>query len=165
MLHPFEGGLVLLLVFAANAAPVLQFRLFGPSTPVDFGVTWPDATPLLGPSKTWRGLAAGVALPALLGSGIGPAPRSGFMLGLAVGGLAMLGDLLASFIKRRLRLPSGARATGLDQLPEALLPALGASLLLPLGAIDIALIALGFAAIEMLLSPWLYRLGLRKHPY
>ena len=42
--------------------------------------------------------------------------------GLAVG--AMAGDLVSSFMKRRLRLKSEAQAVGLDQIPEVLLPLL-----------------------------------------
>ena len=41
------------------------------------------------------------------------------VFGLAFSALSMAGDLLSSFIKRRRGLPSGARSTALDQLPEA----------------------------------------------
>lgn len=44
------------------------------------------------------------------------------LCGILVGAYAMLGDLLSSFLKRRIRLPSSSRAPVLNQLPEALLP-------------------------------------------
>ena len=42
--------------------------------------------------------------------------------GLVVASVAMSGDLLSSFLKRRLSLPPSSRATGIDQIPECLLP-------------------------------------------
>jgi len=152
---------VLLLVFAANAAPVILHRLIGVTAALDGGRTLADGRPLFGPSKTRAGLVAGMLAPALISSVTG----FGLLLGLIVGLLAMAGDLLASFIKRRMGLASEAQAIGLDQLPESLLPAIGASMLLPLGWADILAVGFGFMILEMLLSPLLHRLGLRKHPY
>src|SRR5690606_6647640 len=88
---------------------------------IDGGVTLADGRALFGATKTWRGLVgsmlATTSLAVLLGLG--------WRVGLLVAAGAMLGDLLSSFSKRRLGFASSARAPGLDQLPEALLPALG----------------------------------------
>jgi len=56
----------LILVCAANGAPVLFARLLGTrfARPVDGGIVLRDGHPLLGRSKTWRGLAAAVVLAA-----------------------------------------------------------------------------------------------------
>ena len=43
-------------------------------------------------------------------------------LGAMVGALAMAGDMISSFIKRRMGMVVSSQAPGLDQVPEALLP-------------------------------------------
>src|SRR5271168_5396155 len=54
----------LILISAANGAPVLLARLLGTrfARPIDGGVVLRDGYPLLGRSKTWRGLAAAIVL-------------------------------------------------------------------------------------------------------
>ena len=154
---------LLVLLFAANGAPVAAWRLLGDrwSRPVDGGRRAPDGRPWLGPSKTWRGLVAALAL----------TPAVAWMLGLdAVTGLlvasgAMAGDLLSSFLKRRRGLPSSAQALGLDQIPESLLPALLSAPRLGTAPLDWLLVVLAFMALELLVSRLLYRLRLRKRPY
>src|SRR5208282_506194 len=56
----------LILISAANGAPVLFARLLGTrfARPIDGGIVLGDRHPLLGRSKTWRGLAAAVVLTA-----------------------------------------------------------------------------------------------------
>ncbi len=113
---------LLLLLAVANMAPIGATWLLGSrwSHPLDGGCRFVDGRPLLGPSKTWRGLAA-----AVLGCTVA-APLMGLpaSAGAALGLLAMAGDAASSFAKRRLGIASGGRATGLDQVPEALLPLL-----------------------------------------
>ena len=53
------------------------------------------------------------------------APGLPATVGTPLGGGAMLGDALSSFIKRRMGAAPSSRATGLDQIPEALLAAAG----------------------------------------
>lgn len=113
------GELVLLLV-AANATPVILSLLFGDrwNQPVDRGLVLPDGRPLLGPSKTIRGLLGSITVCALLA----PLFDLSHLQGAGFGALAMLGDIASSFCKRRLGLHSGDSAPLLDQLPETLLP-------------------------------------------
>jgi CDP-2,3-bis-(O-geranylgeranyl)-sn-glycerol synthase len=85
--------------------------------------------------------------------------------GAIIGTLAMLGDLLASFCKRRLDYPPSSHAIGLDYLPESLLPLLLIAPLFPLGFFTVLLVASGFYVVASLLSRIFYRLGIRKHPY
>ena len=56
------------LIGAANAAPVVLKRLLSDrySTPVDGGLVLRDGRRLLGPSKTWRGVAFAIFVPACL---------------------------------------------------------------------------------------------------
>ncbi len=154
---------LLVLLTLANGSPVIAARLFGSywTAPMDGGHLWRDGRPILGPSKTWRGLVAGVATCTLA------APEAGYSFGFGAvfGVLALLGDAFSSFIKRRMGLPSSARASGLDQLPEAVFPALFAWLWLSLQFWQVVGAVLLFVAGNMLLSPLLFRLGIRRQPH
>ena len=86
-------------------------------------------------------------------------------LGGAFGLLAMLGDLLASFIKRRRKLPPSSMVTGLDQIPEALLPSLITAPFLELSWFEITLTVALFFFFEVVFSPVLYRWNIRQRPY
>lgn len=54
--------------------------------------------------------------------------------------------------------------TGLDQIPEALFPALTALPYLDLSALDVAIIVTLFFLLDIAVSPVLYRLRIRKIP-
>lgn len=154
---------LLVLLVVANGAPVLARKLLRQrfSRPIDNGRLWRDQRPLLGPSKTWRGLGSG-----LLASGLASwALGLGLVFGLLFGLLALLGDLASSFCKRRLGLTASARATGLDQLPEAILPLLLAMAWLALAWYWALAVALAFMAVDILVSPLLHRLGIRRQPH
>ncbi len=113
--------LVVLFVLWINFAPPLAHLLLGDrfQRPVDGGRRWRDGLPLLGPHKTLRGVSAGLA------AGCVVAPFLGMTLWEGIGGAAaaMTGDLISSFIKRRLNLASGRAFFLLDQLFEVALPA------------------------------------------
>ena len=159
----FQGARLLLLLSIANLAPILLFSLAGrqPGARLDGGLNFFDRRPLLGPSKTVRGVAAAVVAAALVAPLLGFSPY----LGAVVGGFSMLGDALSSFCKRRLGLPASAKATGLDQIPEALLPLLVVADPLLLSPLQIAAVTLAFFALEIPISRLLFRLGLRDHPH
>jgi CDP-2,3-bis-(O-geranylgeranyl)-sn-glycerol synthase len=154
---------LLLLLGVANSAPILVKRLLGArwSAPLDAGLRFVDGRPLLGPSKTVRGLVVAVAAAALTAPLIGLSP----VHGAEIGAFAMLGDALSSFVKRRLGISSSGRATGLDQIPEALLPLLVVRATLGLSALQIAAITLAFFALEIPLARLSFWLGLRNRPY
>jgi CDP-2,3-bis-(O-geranylgeranyl)-sn-glycerol synthase len=111
---------LLLLLVTANGAPLIVGLLLGTrlDRPLDGNLRFLDGRPLLGPSKTIRGLISAVVATALLAPLLGLAPARGAAFGL----LAMSGDLLSSFIKRRLRIAPSHSAPLLDQLPETLVP-------------------------------------------
>jgi CDP-2,3-bis-(O-geranylgeranyl)-sn-glycerol synthase len=129
--------------------------------PVDFGVRLADERPLFGTSKTWRGLAAALIASALCG------PLLGYSVGfsLVFAALAMLGDLVSSFLKRRRGLAPSDQCLGLDQLPEAILPCAFAVPAAGLPWWSLILLPLVFMALELLVSRPLYRLRIRKRPY
>jgi CDP-2,3-bis-(O-geranylgeranyl)-sn-glycerol synthase len=86
-------------------------------------------------------------------------------IGALVGSLAMAGDLVSSFLKRRMALPPSSRASGLDQLPEALFPLLVCRNPLSLTIADIGVTAALFFIGEVLLSRVFYAFRLRDRPY
>jgi CDP-2,3-bis-(O-geranylgeranyl)-sn-glycerol synthase len=159
---PVEWGL-LLLILVANGAPVLSARLCGSrgDRPLDSGWILADGHRLLGDSKTWRGVLAAILATGLCAMLLDWPVGVGMIMGLA----AMLGDVLSSFIKRRLGLDSSSRAVGVDQIPEALLPLLAVAETFALDGRTIAMIVVGFAVLELTLSPLFYWLGIRKRPY
>ena len=162
-MHPRVIFQLTILLMVANGTPLVVKDLLGTrfSYPIDGRVRWMDGQPFLGSSKTIRG----VVLSILATSGCAPLAGLGWQLGAAVGSIAMAGDLSASFLKRRLRLPSGSRATGLDQVPESLLPLLACAEALSLTVTDIMLTVSIFVVGEVILSRLLYRFRLRDRPY
>ena len=141
--------LVLLLVIT-NATPVVLRLLAGKrwSRPLDGNRLFLDQKPLLGPSKTLRGILGAVVVTAL----VAPLFHLTIVEGAVFASLAMTGDICSSFIKRRLGIVSSRSVPLLDQLPETLLPlwglqaALGASLYEMLAAVTL------FIVIDLLLS-------------
>jgi CDP-2,3-bis-(O-geranylgeranyl)-sn-glycerol synthase len=102
--------------------------LAGGGPPIDGGRTL-GGRRLLGDGKTWRGTIAGVAAGAALAlaldasasavwevSGIDAVPGFPIAIVVALPLGAMLGDVVASFLKRRLDRERGAAVPGLDQL-------------------------------------------------
>jgi CDP-2,3-bis-(O-geranylgeranyl)-sn-glycerol synthase len=77
----------------------------------------------------------------------------------------MVGDLFSSFFKRRLNMPSSSRASGLDQIPESLFPALACRNFLGLTPADIVVCVVVFFVGEVVLSRLLYAFRLRDRPY
>lgn len=141
--------MLLALVVLANALPALLGLLLGPARPLDGGRCLPlDGRPLLGRSKTWQGLVASL-IGTVLGALVLGLP---WTLGLEVAAGAMLGDLAASFIKRRLGRPPSTSVPLLDQVPEALVPALAAKAQLALGWPDLWVLVLAFIAIDIVLT-------------
>ena len=111
---------------------------FGGGTPVDGGKECKDGRRLIGNGVTWKGLINGTILGTLVGAVLGiigtfygdlsvltggiidlPVYGSiigGLILGFLMAFGALLGDLVVSFIKRRIGLQSGEPAPIMDQL-------------------------------------------------
>lgn len=154
---------ILLLLFAANGAPILLRKLLGNrcAWPVDAGWALPDSGRFLGESKTWRGIAGALLAGAVAGWALG----FGAGAGLAVGAMAMAGDLCSSFTKRRLGIPASGMALGLDQIPESLFPLLWMRAEWNLGLAQVFGLAAAFWVLELAVSRVLWRLHIRKQPY
>lgn len=154
-------ALVWLLV--ANGAPIIAGKMLGKrgTRPLDNGLVLRDGHRLFGDKKTWRGVFSAIFLTALMATLEGREPLTGALFGA----LAMAGDLLASFIKRRRGNAESSRARGLDTVPESVLPLYLLKEPLGLGLIDIMLSAGLFFLIEEFVSPILYKLHIRNQPY
>lgn len=155
---------LVVLLLVANGAPLLaghwlHSRCFcAIQRPIDGGYCCRDGHRLLGKSKTWQGLLSALLITTIAAAILKFPLPAALLLAL----LAMAGDLISSFIKRRLHCRSGLNVPGLDQLPESLLPMLGVSLLLPLSPLQVILPVLLFILIHILLTECLS--ALHFHP-
>jgi CDP-2,3-bis-(O-geranylgeranyl)-sn-glycerol synthase len=154
---------LLLLLLVANGAPILARHLFKEhfNRPLDGGYLTAKGRHLLGPSKTIRGFIASVLATAALSHLMAIDWRWGAM----IGAFAMLGDLCASFVKRRLDLPPSSRAVGLDQVPESLVPLIPCAVVFDLPWWHVLFLVMAFWLLDSLLSRLLFRLGIRRRPY
>jgi CDP-2,3-bis-(O-geranylgeranyl)-sn-glycerol synthase len=171
--------------FAANPLAVL----FGGGTPIDLGRTWRDGERVFGDGKTWRGLFGGTAGGAVLGLllsapflalvptpswSFGSTPGEAFGASAVLAFGALLGDIAGAFLKRRMHMPRGAKARGLDQY-DFVVGALLLSLSIPAWSADRFFVGealLGLLAI-ILITPALhravnvvaYRIGKKHEPW
>jgi CDP-2,3-bis-(O-geranylgeranyl)-sn-glycerol synthase len=134
-MHILVSLKVLFLVTLANGTQVIAKNILGNrfAFPIDGGANFVDGHPMLGLSKTFRGIFISI----LVTSAFAPTVRMDWKTGALAASTAMTGDLFSSFLKRRLNLPAGGRSTGLDQLLESLFPLLACRSVLMLTALDI----------------------------
>jgi len=154
---------VLLLLVAINGAPILAKHFLGPrySWPLDGGRSFLDGRPVLGSSKTWRGLIAAL----VAGAAFAPLLDLAAYIGIGLAATSMVSDALTSFVKRRMEMVPGSRAVVLDQVPEALVPLLCFRQMLALNWAAIMAIVLAFLILDIILSRLSYRFGIRDKPY
>ena len=147
----------------ANGTPVIATKILGKTFayPVDFGIAFCDGQPLFGASKTLRGILLAV----LLTSVSAPLIGLDWTFGALIAVTAMFGDLLSSFIKRRMGLIPSSQCIGLDQIPESLLPLVACRFLLRLTILEIAAATVIFFLGELALSRALFWLRIRERPY
>ena len=153
----------LILVLVANGTPIIASRVLGKhfAFPIDFNLSTADGNRWLGESKNIRGVVLAVIVTALTAIVLG----YDWKLGAIVGVLAMAGDLISSFIKRRMGMAVSSQAPGLDQVPEALLPLAVCAVPLGLRWFEVLILVSVFWIVELLLSRLLYKLHIRKQPY
>ena len=152
----------MLPAYLANVSALV----FGGGKPLDFGRNFRDGRRIIGNGVTWRGTIIGTLIGTFIGilqgsvsayygnvfsliPGItiiqGPIPTSilqGALVGLFLGGGALIGDAVGSFIKRRIGIERGKAAPFLDQLDFVIGALIFASLIvfIPLNMIIIILI-------------------------
>jgi CDP-2,3-bis-(O-geranylgeranyl)-sn-glycerol synthase len=149
-MEPWLVTTLILLLVTANGAPVVAGLLLGKrwDWPLDNNIRFTDQRPLLGTSKTLRGLIAAIVATAIVAVLLGMTWFEGASFGL----LAMLGDLCSSFIKRRLGFPSSRSVPLLDQLPESILPVWMMQMVLGPTMTEMFAAVAAFFVIDLLLS-------------
>lgn len=166
----------ILPAYTANGLPVI----FGGGPPIDFGKTI-NGKRIFGDGKTMRGFLGGVLSGTLVGLTlfyVGPILNQSIpesqglidlsynpMVGVLISVGALTGDLIGSFIKRRLNLKRGAPAPLIDQITFLIFAFLFASILIivPLEYVIILIpLTLGMHLLTNFIS-WL--IGLKKVPY
>jgi CDP-2,3-bis-(O-geranylgeranyl)-sn-glycerol synthase len=109
--------------YCANAAPVI----FGGGPPMDFGKNFSDGKPILGAHKTFRGFFAGIIVGTLVGLAqtiiyeqylfqYGAQFQQTILLGFMLSLGSLMGDLIESFIKRRINREPGKSLPIADQI-------------------------------------------------
>lgn len=154
---------LLLLIIIANGAPIILRALMGERLDfaIDFGRRLADNKPVLGRSKTWRGVIGAIVLTSTSAVLLGYSAGTGTQIAI----YAVLGDILSSFIKRRLGMATSSMAPLLDQVPESFIPAF---MLMDKFEVDfqsIIILVCVFFVLELLISSILFKLGIRKQPY
>ena len=176
-------GLLLLILpaMAANGAPVVMgyyLRSKGiRAHPIDGGRHWRDGRRILGDGKTWEGLATGVAVGVVVGLLFTSHETGGLPTGALVGAVAalgaLLGDMAASFIKRRIGIPRGESAPLIDQLDFYVgalialvsLDAAFKSVELSIDPIAAVTLAPVIVALHRLTNFLAFKLGIKDRPY
>ncbi|MHA2423205.1 MAG: CDP-2,3-bis-(O-geranylgeranyl)-sn-glycerol synthase [Candidatus Thorarchaeota archaeon] len=166
----------------ANSMPVL----FGGGRPIDGGRYYKDGRRILGDGKTIRGFVVGVFLGTMTGIGqflaapylhplleiyvvVTPAMEhvlymtipAAFLLSLG----ALTGDLVGSFIKRRIDIKSGNPSPVLDQLGFILMGLIFAAPILQPEAVYVIILVTITLAIHWISNALGYLLGLKEHPW
>lgn len=118
----FLAKLVALLapMYVANSTAML----FGGKTPIDFGKKFFDKKPVFGSGKTFRGAIAGIILGTAAAFLVQVFSTQASMIfgekyilfGFLSSVGAIVGDIVASFFKRRSSIPQGTPVLFLDQL-------------------------------------------------
>ena len=154
---------LLILLVVANGAPVFAKMLLGAAfaRPLDGGALFVDGQPILGPSKTIRGIVVSVLATSICAALMG----LGWKVGTLVAIFAMAGDLFSSFAKRRLHLHSSQHGHRPRSHSESLFPLLASQMLLPLSILDIVAGVTIFLVGAVMLSPLLFKLNLRDEPH
>ena len=154
---------LLLLIIIANGAPIILRALMGKRLDfaIDSGYRLADNNPLFGSSKTWRGVIAALIITSIAAVLIGYPASTGAQIAI----YSVLGDVLSSFIKRRLGMAPSSMAPLLDQVPESLLPAVMLMDTFELDMQSIVILVCVFIIVELLLSYIFFKLGIRNRPY
>jgi CDP-2,3-bis-(O-geranylgeranyl)-sn-glycerol synthase len=166
----------------ANAVPVIC----GGGRPIDGGAMFRDGSRWLGDGKTVRGFFVGVifgtlvgvaqyllapTLRPLLGLFVTVTPEMDYVLSMQIQAAflmslgALTGDLIGSFVKRRVGLPSGASSPVLDQIGFIIMALIFAAPVLQPEGVYVTVLVLTTLAIHWISNALGYLLGLKKNPW
>jgi CDP-2,3-bis-(O-geranylgeranyl)-sn-glycerol synthase len=153
--------------YCANGAPVL----FGGGQPIDDGRLFWDGKPLFGSHKTVRGFIFGLLIGTFVGwvqEALAPSvglPRGSTVLGFVLSLGALMGDLLGSFIKRRMNLKPGAQLPVSDQIDFVLVALLFGLFVQPASPIAALIVIVLTGPLHLFVNFLSYLLRLKKTPW
>ena len=171
-----------LSAWIANATPVLG----GGGRPIDGGRMFRDGNRILGDGKSIRGFVIGVFFGTLVGVGqviVAPylrpllaqfvtiTPEMDYVLFISIPATfllsvgALTGDLVGSFIKRRVNVKSGAPSPFLDQLGFIIMALIFAFPLLIPSPVYVIILILATLGIHWLSNALGFLLGLKENPW
>jgi len=166
----------------ANATPVLG----GGGQPIDRGRVYKDGHRVLGDGKTIRGFIVGIVFGTMTGVAqimaipvllpileqymiVTPAMEAVLFMTVSVAFLmsvgSLTGDLVGSFIKRRLNVKSGDPSPVMDQLGFIIMALIFVAPLIQPKPIFTAILIVATLGIHWISNALGYVLGLKKHPW
>jgi CDP-2,3-bis-(O-geranylgeranyl)-sn-glycerol synthase len=167
LIEVFNALYYIFPAYCANGAPVL----FGGGKTIDGGRKFFDGEPLFGSHKTYRGFIFGVIIGTFVGwvqevfaPNVG-LPKGNLFIGFALSLGALIGDLLGSFLKRRLKYKSGASFPISDQIDFVLIAFAFASMIRIPPVTYILIILILTIPIHLLVNVMAYLLRLKKNPW
>jgi CDP-2,3-bis-(O-geranylgeranyl)-sn-glycerol synthase len=147
--------------YCANAVPVLA----GGGQPMDFGKNFFDGKRILGSNKTFRGFFFGLAVGVAVGLVEVMFFDYPFLFAVLSPLGALLGDLVAAFLKRRLGIAPGGLLPVVDQV-DFVVGALVFSWPLDMVYWELAVAVLVITVpIHLFTNFVAYKLGLKKNPW
>lgn len=174
-LADFATMLVFILpAYLANAAPVL-FRTGRSKTPIDMKLKFYDSRRILGEGKTWVGFFTGIATGTVVGYltwilgllNIYPTIWQHVFVAFMLSFGTMTGDVIGSFLKRRLAMRKGKPLWLMDQLSFYVIAILFIMPWKP-AALDLSmfmLLGVVTALIHYYANVIAYKIGLKKVPW
>ncbi len=163
----------MLPAYFANMAPVLVQKYWKPlAIPMDNNVQFMGA-PLLGAHKTWRGFLSAIiagelifllqmfiAIPSLIDYATVP-----LYLGFLMGFGAISGDILKSFLKRRLNIAPGKAFPIFDQLDFVIGSLIASSIVVDLPLIAILIIVIVSPILTIVVNRIAYSFRIRNEAW
>ncbi len=161
--------LVLLPMYVANSSAML----FGGKYPLDFGKKFFDKRPIFGPGKTFRGAIVGITLGTLCAfivSILFPQllvnlTKDYVLFGFLVSVGAIVGDIVASFFKRRNNIAPGEPVLFLDQLDFVIGALLFGSILYVPDFVEAIIIAVVTIVVHKAANLIAFKVKLKKVPW
>lgn len=159
--------------YVANAIPVV----LGGGLPIDSGRKLPDGKPIFGSHKTIRGFAAGIIAGTLTGAAQTAALELGALsdfaissqfnvgLGFVISFGALTGDLVHSFVKRRIGIAEGSPLPIADQIDFVVGAVLFSLLVSPPPLLTIIIIFVITLPVHVLTNIFAYLFGVKKTPW
>ncbi len=155
-----KTALLFLPAYISNMSPLLVTRLTGGGAPLDMGMTFIDGRRLLGDNKTIKGTLSIIVVGSIVGLVYDPK----FIGFIQASGVA-IGDIVGSFMKRRLRIKPGGSLPLIDQELFILLAVLLSNPFLQLSLRQIAFILLITPILHLVSNAVAFLIGLKEVPY